>query len=134
MKVSEMKTLSPMLVKTTMFYDGGCPLCSREVAHYRRMDKTNNIHWLDIDSSPQALDHHGITYQQAMRYLHVLKSDGKMVKGAYAFQAIWLELPRYKYLGKLASFPGFLPMMEKLYKVFAERRYKKRVSCSQSNR
>ncbi|MFT6308343.1 MAG: putative DCC family thiol-disulfide oxidoreductase YuxK, partial [Halioglobus sp.] len=31
-----------------MFYDGACPLCSREVAHYRRIDTNNNVSWLDI--------------------------------------------------------------------------------------
>ena len=31
-----------------MFYDGGCPLCSREVAHYRRLDRRNNVSWVDI--------------------------------------------------------------------------------------
>ncbi|CRI64811.1 hypothetical protein THIOKS12130002 [Thiocapsa sp. KS1] len=32
----------------TAYFDGGCPLCSKEIAHYRRIDKAGAIHWVDL--------------------------------------------------------------------------------------
>ena len=37
----------------TMFFDGGCPLCSKEVGHYMRVDKNRNINWVDIHANPE---------------------------------------------------------------------------------
>lgn len=29
----------------TVFYDGSCPLCSREIAHYRRLRGAESLKW-----------------------------------------------------------------------------------------
>lgn len=116
-----------------MFYDGGCPLCSREVAHYRRIDVNNNVNWLDIDAHPESLEKHGVAYEAAMKHLHVLNSEGNMLRGAYAFHALWKDLPRYRVLAYLTSFPGFLWVMDKVYDQFAKRRFNKRIACASSN-
>lgn len=118
--------------KTTMFYDGGCPLCSREVAHYQRIDVHNNVLWLDIHKQPEVLEAYGLKYIAAMKHLHVKDSDGKMLTGAYAFQALWKALPRYRVLARLVSFPGILRVMDKAYEWFAERRFEKRMACASS--
>jgi len=114
---------------TTMFYDGGCPLCSREVAHYRRIDLHQNVRWLDISEHPEHLEEYGVSHVAAMKHLHVLDQNGNMVRGAYAFHALWQALPRYRFLAKAASFPGILPIMNKVYEQFARRRFAKRLDC-----
>ena len=121
------------LDKTTMFYDGGCPLCSREVAHYRRIDVNDNVHWLDINAEPESLEKHSLGYAAAMKHLHVLNTKGEIVRGAYAFHALWQALPRYRVLAILVSFPGFLWLMDKVYSKFAKRRYAKRLACANSD-
>lgn len=113
-----------------MFYDGGCPLCSREVAHYQRIDVHNDVNWLDIDAEPEALATHQIHYTAAMKHLHVLTTNGTIVRGAYAFHALWQALPRYRVLAFLVSFPGFLWLMDRVYNQFAQRRYAKRLACA----
>lgn len=40
--------------KTTVFYDGGCPLCRREIDHYRRIDPTGRIRLSLVIIRPQA--------------------------------------------------------------------------------
>lgn len=119
--------------KPIMFYDGGCPLCSREVAHYKRIDVHSDVHWLDIYAQPNVLSEYGLDYSTAMKHLHVRDADGKMLKGAYAFQALWKALPRYRVLGWLVSFPGILGVLNRAYEWFAERRYEKRMACGTSN-
>ena len=113
-----------------MYYDGGCPLCSREVAHYRRIDVGQAVNWVDIDKHPDELKQHGITLIDAMKHLHVLDSQGEIVKGAYAFQAIWLALPRYRFLALLLNLPGILWCLDKIYHQFAAYRFNKRSNCN----
>ncbi|MFT6878733.1 MAG: putative DCC family thiol-disulfide oxidoreductase YuxK, partial [Granulosicoccus sp.] len=103
-----MNTLNTGLEKTTMFYDGGCPMCAREVAHYRRIDAHHAVHWLDINAHPESLEKHGVGYTAAMKHLHVMNSNGEILRGAYAFHALWKALPRYRVLAFFVSVPGFL--------------------------
>lgn len=113
-----------------MFYDGGCPLCSREVAHYRRIDTSDNVNWIDISVHPDSLKKHGISHVAAMKQLHVLNPQGEIVRGAYAFQTLWRALPRYRFLAACVSFPGFLWVMDKIYNQFARQRFSKRMACA----
>jgi len=41
--------------KPVVFYDGGCPLCRREIAHYRRIDGDRQLCWIDIHAQPETL-------------------------------------------------------------------------------
>ena len=44
-----------------VFFDGGCPLCRREIAHYRRIDTAQRLCWVDAASEPEALQRHGVS-------------------------------------------------------------------------
>ena len=112
-----------------MFYDGGCPLCSREVAHYKRIDKQHRVDWADIHQYPARLQTIGIDQETAMRRLHVLDRNGQVVIGAYAFKTIWQELPYYHLLAKLISPSIIMRVADKAYIWFADYRYTKRVQC-----
>ena len=39
-------------VRPMVFYDGGCPLCRREIAHYRRIDSAERLRWVDALNEP----------------------------------------------------------------------------------
>ena len=109
-----------------VFYDGGCPLCRREISHYRRLDHGAGIEWIDIHASPETLDRYRISWHEAMQRLHVLESDGRWVTGVGAFIAVWRRLPRYRLLARLIALPGVLNIAEWAYDRFAYRRFKSR--------
>lgn len=111
-----------------VFYDGGCPLCRREIAHYQRIDRERRIQWTDIQQQPDTLRAHGLSWEQAMQRMHVLGSDGQMVSGAAAFAALWSHIPRYRLLAGFVSLPGIHWLTEQVYSVFARRRYRSRCS------
>jgi predicted DCC family thiol-disulfide oxidoreductase YuxK len=113
-------------MQVVMFYDGGCPLCSREVAHYKRLDRSGRVQWSDITRDFSLLEAFGVPYPKAMERLHVLSGDGRLLTGAYGFAAIWSELPYYAYLAKLLRFPGALPLLDKIYEAFARWRFRRR--------
>ena len=132
MTFNRMNTSLANLNLATMFYDGGCPLCAREVAHYRRIDVNDNVVWLDISIHPESLEPHDVSYIAAMKHLHVLNTKGEMVRGAYAFQALWQALPRYRWLAMFVKIPGVLWSLDKAYKQFAKRRFVERLACTKS--
>lgn len=120
-------------MKPTMFYDGACPLCRREVAHYRRIDRDGRVAWVDIAADATPLAALGITPAAAMRHLHALDRQGSVRVGAWAFATIWDELPYYRWLGRLVRLPGVLPLLDRVYRRFADWRLKRRCadgSCS----
>lgn len=45
-----------MTKQITMFYDGGCPVCQREVNHYCRRDRARIVRWIDISVPGDRLD------------------------------------------------------------------------------
>lgn len=109
-----------------MFYDGECPLCRREVAHYRRLDRERRIDWSDITREPERLEKYGISLQAAMQRLHVQDSDGVMHTGAYAFQVLWQQLPYYRRLAWLVEKARLLPLLDRAYVRFAGWRLRRR--------
>lgn len=32
-----------------VFFDGGCPLCVREISHYKRLDRDGAVSWVDLE-------------------------------------------------------------------------------------
>ena len=38
------------MTKITCFHDGECPICNIEIATMQKIDKANNVNWVDIIS------------------------------------------------------------------------------------
>jgi predicted DCC family thiol-disulfide oxidoreductase YuxK len=110
----------------TTFFDGGCPLCRREIAHYRQLDRRGAIRWVDILDDRGALEEAGIDRETAMRRLHVAEADGTIRTGVPAFVAIWRRLPGYRYLATLVDGLGLVRPLDLVYGRFADWRLKRR--------
>ena len=98
----------------TLYYDGACPLCIREIALMRRLDRREAVTFIDI-STPAAscpLD------RQLMLDRFHASEDGHLLSGAAAFAAMWRAIPIMRSLGQFARIPGVLPILEALYKQF----------------
>lgn len=108
-----------------VFYDGGCPVCRREIAHYQRLDRAGRIAWHDIDAHPEALDDHGIDRLDAMRRFHVIDSAGEVRSGADAFAGVWAELPGWRLVGRLVRGLRLLAPLEWAYGLWAARRWRR---------
>ena len=73
--------------KLTILFDGGCPLCKREVDFLQSRNQKGYLRFIDINSSDFYLDlKYRITYKQAMERIHALKSDGSVIKDTKVFQ------------------------------------------------
>ena len=63
--------------KPVVFYDGGCPMCRREIEHYRRIERTRRRLWLVISREPGTVSCYGLTVEQAMQRFHFLDARGR---------------------------------------------------------
>lgn len=84
-------------VSTTLevFYDGGCPACRREMAHYRAQPGAEAIRFTDAASEFERLAEVGLASIDAIATLHARDAEGRWHIGMPAFREIWLRLPRY---------------------------------------
>jgi len=112
--------------KTTVFYDGSCPLCSREMSHYRKCQGADEVNWLDISQSKDQLDDYGIDYDSAMKRFHVLSADGTYHTGAFGFIHLWSRLKPYKALSALIKIFRLGALLDWFYKLFAQWRIQKK--------
>ena len=119
-----------------VFYDGGCPLCKREIDMIRRKDKQHQLKLTDISGK----DFHvppELSLDQLMRSIHGKMPTGEYVVGVEVFRQIYRRLgfQRTVSLTQVSAI-GFL--LNAGYFVFAKLRYwhamhrtKKRVTTKQ---
>jgi predicted DCC family thiol-disulfide oxidoreductase YuxK len=106
----------------TVYFDGACPLCRREIAHYQRQPGGQNIAWIDASLCDERSLGDDLDRSQALGRLHARHADGTLVSGAAAFAAIWARLPAYAVLGRLAAYRPVLWTMEVGYRGFLRAR------------
>lgn len=98
----------------TVYFDGACPLCRREVRFYRGLDKDGRIAWEDV-SRPDATPGCDLSREAALQRFHVRQPDGSLASGAAGFVAVWRRLPGLRWLAPLAAWPPALRLLERSY-------------------
>lgn len=108
-----------------VLYDGGCPLCRREIALYQRLRPRRPVEWIDIDADRAAPGRFGISREDAMARFHVLEGD-RQHTGAAAFLVLWSAMPGWRHLATLARGLRLEALLERGYVWFARRRLRQR--------
>lgn len=108
-----------------VFYDGKCPLCSREIEHYRRVAPAGTFEWLDISRDPAPLRALGVTAAQGLKALHAQDDDGQLHTAADALRLIWRPLQGWRWLAILTGLPGIRPFPGGVYRTFAAWRFRR---------
>lgn len=104
---------SPVL---SVYYDGSCPLCQREIAFYRRRAGDAQIAWIDVSTPSELGD--GLSCTAAMARFHVRDSTGRLYSGGLAFAVLWQHVPGWQWLGNLFSRPPLSHVIEWAYRAF----------------
>ncbi len=100
-----------------VFYDGGCPVCSREIAFYRTRPGADSFDWVDVNLAEGSLGA-DLSREAALSRLHVRLADGTLLSGAAAFAAMWRCMPGLRWLGRLLTVPPFGILAELGYRIF----------------
>jgi len=94
-----------------VWYDGACPLCIREIALMRKLDRRNAIRFTDISTPTAACP---IDRRLLLERFHA-SENGQLLSGAAAFAAMWRTLPLLRPVGLMARYPVVLAILEALY-------------------
>ena len=101
--------------KLIVWHDGACPLCRREIALMRQLDRRGTIEFIDVvGASPAACP---IDRAALLARFHA-SEDGRLLSGAAAFAAMWRATPLLRPLGLAARSPWVLARLERLYVAF----------------
>lgn len=102
----------------TVYHDGSCPLCRKEIGHYQRQRGAERIDFIDVsdrgyDPGPD------LPRQTAMGRFHVRLPSGELRSGAAAFVEIWKVLPRWRPLAMAAGLLGATPALDIGYRLLS---------------
>jgi ubiquinone biosynthesis monooxygenase Coq7 len=101
----------------TVYYDGACPLCRREIGFYRGCRGAEGVAWVDVAASAAA-PAADLPRADALARFHVRDADGRLVAGGAAFAALWRALPGFRPLGRLFASPRLRPLLARAYDAF----------------
>ena len=121
--------------KIKVYFDGLCQLCSREIDHYRKIQGSESIGFIDITQAEFDATKEGLDPKAIHREIHVRRVDGTILTGVDGFIEIWRQLPLYNLLANIAVKPIPHMVLNIGYKAFAKARPylpKRKRDCSQS--
>ena len=108
-------------VPDTLYYDGNCPLCLKEVARLNELADQDlvlcDIFELEEDTSLPERD-------TLLRELHLKTSSGALLTGVDANVAAWRHTDR-GFLFAWMTWPIIKPCMDALYRGWARWRYRR---------
>ena len=112
----------------TVFFDDKCGLCSKEIAHYKKI-ASNEFEWIPISTDNGRLKNYGIETVDALKLLHVVDHLGVVHQGVDSFFVIWRHLRRWRWFAAIVSLPLIHQILRKLYATFAEWRFRRLSHC-----
>jgi predicted DCC family thiol-disulfide oxidoreductase YuxK len=115
-------------MKTTVYFDSGCPVCAAGAAHWRARDWARRTEWVDLMEHPDALAAEGVSFAAAMENLHVRDRSGGLVVGGDAFLLLWDQLPGWRWLSRLVRAARLERLFDRAYRWHSRGRFEKRCS------
>jgi predicted DCC family thiol-disulfide oxidoreductase YuxK len=107
--------------QATLYYDGQCPLCTREMARLAAL-KEDGLRLQDIH---QIDDYRGLPDRDTLlRNLHLKTADGELLTGVDANVMAWQGTP-YSRLFAWMRWPLVKPVADTLYRWWALWRYRR---------
>jgi predicted DCC family thiol-disulfide oxidoreductase YuxK len=100
--------------RLVVWHDSNCPLCAREIAVMRRLDRRGAIRF--VDATDPASDC-PIDRAELLSRFHALE-NGRLLSDAAAFAAMWRAIPLLRPLGLLARRPTLLRLLDAAYRHF----------------
>jgi predicted DCC family thiol-disulfide oxidoreductase YuxK len=106
-------------VSVKVWFDGACPLCIREIALMRRLDRRGAIIFVDVAAGADPSC--PIDRATLLARFHA-EEDGIIHDGAAAFAAMWRAIPLLRPLGLAARNGAVLKLLEAAYLRFLKLR------------
>lgn len=104
--------------KLTVYYDGDCPVCRREIGVYQARDARGAVEWVNICAVPAEALGSDLNADAAMARFHVRTPDGRLVAGAGAFALMWQQIPGFRAWGHIAAFGPVRFVLDRVYSAY----------------
>lgn len=111
-----------------VFYDGACPMCRREIAMLRRLDRRGRIRFVDIAAPGFDAVALGTTQDALMARIHGRLPDGTLVDGVEVFRRLYSAVG-FAPVAALTRLPGVSQALDVAYDWFAKRRLRLAGRC-----
>jgi predicted DCC family thiol-disulfide oxidoreductase YuxK len=105
----------------TVFFDGACPICDREIALMRRLDRRRRLKFCDFSQPDFVLASIDISLTELGRIIHARWGDGIVITGVDVFRAMW-EAVGLGFLARLSRLSFVEPIVLNAYAWFARNR------------
>jgi predicted DCC family thiol-disulfide oxidoreductase YuxK len=102
----------------TVFFDGSCPICTKEINFYRTRTGAEFLSWIDVSDKGTDITSTNRSRQELLARFHVMRSDGKLISGGTAFAELWASLPGLTLFGKIFQIPGLSYIIDIGYDFF----------------
>lgn len=104
-----------------VFFDGGCPLCLKEINMLRRWDRRGRIRFTDIDAPEFSAAALGKTQAELMAEIHGRLPNGEWIRGVEVFRRLYSAVG-FGPLVTLTRLPGVSHVLDWGYSIFARNR------------
>ncbi|MDA6066819.1 DUF393 domain-containing protein [Idiomarina abyssalis] len=104
-----------------IFYDGGCPLCVKEMRHLKRLDKEGRIQFENVNEPDFSQRYPQVDVAKANQYLHGQVSSGDMIYGLDVTHEAWSLVGKGWMIAPL-RWPVIRWFADKTYLFFARNR------------
>ena len=104
-----------------VFFDGGCPLCVREIHMLRRWDRQQRIRFTDINAEDFSAEEYGKTYEDLMARIQGRLPDGTWIEGVEVFRRLYSAVG-FGPVVWVTRLPGISQLMNLGYTMFARNR------------
>jgi len=109
----------------TIYYDGHCPLCMKEMRSLEHYDNKKLINFADIHDENFSKDYPHINASEAMQILHGQLNNGELLLGLDVTCKAWNLVGKHKWLAIL-RWPLIRIVADAVYLFFA--RYRNKIS------
>lgn len=107
----------------TIFYDGACPLCDKEMSHLKKYNTEQKIAFVDINHPDFSVNYPELDWQALDARIHGMLDDGSMLIGLDATHKAW-SLVGKGWIYAPLRWPVIKFFADKAYIVFAKHRHK----------
>jgi predicted DCC family thiol-disulfide oxidoreductase YuxK len=111
-----------------VFYDGACPLCTREIQMLQRRNTRQRIRFVDIAAESFDASRIGLPWETLMDRIHGRLPDGTLVEGVEVFRRLYAAVG-FGPLVALTRLPGVTQLLDVAYHTFAKNRLRLTGRC-----
>jgi predicted DCC family thiol-disulfide oxidoreductase YuxK len=111
-----------------VFYDGACPLCTREIRLLMRLDRAGRIRFTDIAAEGFDASELGLDWATLMNTIHGRLPGGAIVEGVEVFRQLY-DAVGFGLLVRASRAPGVSHLLDVGYALFAKNRLKLTGRC-----